>query len=192
MDIAGVLLVGGESRRFGRQKAFAHWKDKEFYQWSFEALNEETQNTVIISHPSLEEKLKTMYNQVYLDDLKYRGKGPLAGLYTGMKKIKANWYAILPCDTPNITGDVLAELKELRDERFDAIVPVIEEKKQPLIALYHKRTLPFIIENLEEGNLRMSSLLDSISVLFANNLKSPSSAFLNINDQDTYQKRRSF
>ena len=71
----GVLLAGGESRRFGVPKAFSSYKGKAMYQWALDALAPLVEKTVVISHPTLIERFKQECALPVLEDEeKYHGQ----------------------------------------------------------------------------------------------------------------------
>src|SRR5699024_8783911 len=98
----GVILAGGESRRFGSPKAFALRDHIPFYQYSLQAIEPFVSSTLIVTNPKLEgfftnEDVKM---NVVIDDAKYREQGPLAGIYTAMDTIVTDWYMVIPIDVP--------------------------------------------------------------------------------------------
>src|SRR5699024_5684787 len=99
MNITGVLLAGGASRRYGEPKAFATYQGKSFYQWALEALQPYTDHIIIVSHPDLYDRfVKDASCNVVQDDPRFQGLGPLAGIYSAMKAMAADWYCVLACD----------------------------------------------------------------------------------------------
>lgn len=48
----------------------------------------------------------------------------------------------------------------------DAVVPISDGQVQPLIAIYHKRIMPVLYDQLSEKRLRISDLLGRISVCY--------------------------
>ncbi|MEH7381741.1 molybdenum cofactor guanylyltransferase [Bacillus sp. JJ1533] len=190
--ITGILLAGGESRRFGSPKAFAKLHHKHFFQYAVEALEGNVSKLLIVSHPSLKQHFQEKTSVDVIEDLpEIKGNGPLAGIFTGMQKEASDWYMVLPCDTPFVTDELVKQLlKFTNDQRLDAVVPVINDRKQPLIAIYHKRVAKKIEQLLENQNFKMSHLLDSCIVKYVTNqdLQLQGQEFENINSQIEYEK----
>ncbi|WP_209125247.1 molybdenum cofactor guanylyltransferase [Alkalihalobacillus sp. BA299] len=181
----GVLLAGGASRRFGEPKALYKLNGKPFYQYSIEALKNTVEDIIIITQTQLIEPLRkqTPY-EVLLDDEKYRGLGPLAGIYTAMKRVHSEWYILLPCDTPFIKEDVIKQLLSFIEKypNKDAVIPIINGKNQPLIAGYHRRSLPTIEKHLSNNELKMGMLFEAVNTLFLDESQFDNlEAFHNIN-----------
>ncbi|WP_161974915.1 molybdenum cofactor guanylyltransferase [Bacillus timonensis] len=190
--ITGILLAGGESRRFGSPKAFAKLHHKFFYEYAVEALKGNVRKLVIVSHPALVEQFQNQTSVEVIQDLpEYKGNGPLAGMFTAMQKEPSDWYVVLPCDTPFVTDELVKQLiTYTNDQNIDAIVPVINDRQQPLIAVYHGRVAMRIEELLNVQQFKMSHLLDACSVKFVTNqeLHLQGMEFENINDKTEYQK----
>ncbi|WP_078428339.1 molybdenum cofactor guanylyltransferase [Alkalihalobacterium alkalinitrilicum] len=184
-QIVGIVLAGGASRRFGEPKALYHIDGRPFFQYSIEALKNTVENITIVSQPELLESIKqqTTY-EVIFDVEKFRGFGPLAGIYTCMKKVQSEWYVTLPCDTPFITEEIIIRLLSYTKKypEQDAFIPKIAGKNQPLIAVYHRRCLPTVEKHLKEHQLKMGALFKVINTKFLDeNEFNNFEAFRNIN-----------
>lgn len=190
--ITGILLAGGESRRFGSHKAFAKFHRKFFYEYAIEALEENVRKLIIVSHPTLVEQFQHQTSVEVIQDLpEYKGNGPLAGMLTAMQKVPSDWFVVLPCDTPFVTDELVKQLiTYTNDPRIDAVVPVINDRQQPLIAVYHSRVAKRIEKLLKIQHFKMSDLLDVSHVKFVTNhdLQLKGMEFENINDQNEYKK----
>ncbi|WP_453990494.1 molybdenum cofactor guanylyltransferase [Bacillus nitroreducens] len=188
----GIVLAGGQSRRFGSHKAFAKLHQKYFYEYAIKALAENVDSLYIVSHPDLKEQFeKQTPFQVVQDVPEFQGCGPLAGMFTVMKKGEANWYVIIPCDTPFVTDDLVKQLMSFtNDLSYDAIVPIIYERKQPLIAVYHARVVTKIERLLKKNFLKMSQLLEvcKVKYLTDQDLDLQGMEFENINNQTEFNK----
>ena len=165
--MTGVVLAGGQSRRFGSPKAFAKFKGKYFFEIAVETLRTVAEDIYIVSHPSLVEcfRQKTV-EKVIMDDERYRGQGPLAGIYTVMKKSEAEWIFVLPCDMPYMRPEVAEKLAKYANEKFDAIICAHFGRIQPLVGMYHRRTFEQIEKLLQAKDNRMKSLLHRCHVRY--------------------------
>ncbi|WP_180271527.1 molybdenum cofactor guanylyltransferase [Fredinandcohnia onubensis] len=190
--IIGVLLAGGESRRFGSPKAFAQFQNKYFYEYAIDALKDNVDQLYIVSHPLLKEQFQNEASVSVIQDLpEFQGRGPLAGIFTVMKKTSSDWYVILPCDTPFVTDKLVKQLISFtKDQSIDAIVPIINDRQQPLIAVYHARVAKKIEQLLKDKDLKMSQLLGTCNARFLTDqdLQLQGMEFDNINNKTEYQK----
>jgi len=163
-ETAGIVLAGGMSRRFGGEKSLTKINGKEMVAYSVEAfagLND----IVIVARPDLAVKILQTRRICVISDLpQYRGKGPLAGIYSAMTEIDAEWYAVLPCDTPWIKQSVIEKLLAQRAPEWDVIVSRAGGRLQPLISVFHRRAKEKIRAKLDTGNLSMRSLFEDCRV----------------------------
>ncbi|WP_413379461.1 molybdenum cofactor guanylyltransferase [Alkalihalobacillus sp. 1P02AB] len=187
MKRIGVLLAGGESRRYGSPKAFAMLNSKPFYQHSLTCLESFTDKQLIISHPNLVLNFKQNgHKNIYTDKEPYQGLGPLAGIFSAMEYEDSDWYVIAPCDTPYIKESIYQRLIQQLNQPnsdYDVVIPLVNGKRQTLIGLYHIRTKPKIKQLLEEKTLKVGALFQRVNTLFVEDSmfdKDPQS-FLNIN-----------
>jgi molybdenum cofactor guanylyltransferase len=168
-NIVGVVLAGGESRRFGSPKAFAKRKGLYFFQYSVNALRTFVKDLYIVSHPSIVSRFQQVTDEkVIIDEEAYRGQGPLAGIYTVMKRTDAEWIFVLPCDMPYIRKETVESMITYVHEQFDVILSSHFGRVQPLVGIYHRRTLEHIEQLLKAHNNRMASLLKRCRVRYVN------------------------
>jgi molybdopterin-guanine dinucleotide biosynthesis protein A len=182
--LAGAVLAGGESRRFGSPKAFAKRNGLHFFEIAAEALRPLVQELYIVSHPSLVSRFRQETNEMVITDVEaYRGQGPLVGIYTVMKRMEADWLIVLPCDMPHMTARTVEKLTAYIDDAFDAVVSAHFGRMQPLVAAYHQRTIMRIEQLLEARNNRMMSLLEQLRVRYVDEHDFPEdlAVFQNVN-----------
>jgi molybdopterin-guanine dinucleotide biosynthesis protein A len=187
-NILGVVLAGGESRRFGSPKAFAQKNHIPFYQYSIEAIEPFVTTTLIVTNPKLQPLFAREEGNIKMvnDHEQYQGQGPLAGIYTAMDSIIADWYMVIPIDVPFVKQWVFELLTNYIDEDVDAIVPIANEKSQPLLALYHHSMKNNIKKRLDMGHRSMHQLLKDKQVIYVP-IKEDK-PFTNINWQKDYQQ----
>ncbi|WP_445490676.1 molybdenum cofactor guanylyltransferase [Niallia sp. 03133] len=184
-QLVGIILAGGQSIRYGEPKAFVKKGSKFFYQYSIDALLPFTSEIYLVAHPDL--KSRFLFNKKVLvteDHKPFQGYGPLAGIYSVMEEIEAVWYFVLPIDCPFITKQTIEEVLDSIAEGAEAVVPVVNGKKQPLIAAYHRKSKERIYEALKKNTLSMNGLLEHLSVTFVECLNKED--FVNINKPNDY------
>lgn len=187
--IIGIVLAGGQSRRFGSPKAFARKDGKYFYQYSIDAITSVVDSFLMVTSPSL--KSEFQYKQesnfaIIIDKKEYEGMGPLAGIFSGMEYIQGDWYMVSPIDVPFISGNIFQSLLLHRDENIDAIIPVVSDKIQPLLSIYHYRVKKLIQLQLENNALSVQELLEKCRVKYVP--MGEEKAFYNINRRSDYEK----
>lgn len=119
-SLAGVVLAGGASSRFGRDKAEEVWRGRTLLDWSVAALDPLC-DTVFVAgrdHPGF----------ASVADRPRAGLGPLGGLAGALTAARNKGYdrlLSLPCDTPHLPRDLLAYLAGSQSAVFAAACPVI-------------------------------------------------------------------
>nr|WP_240795574.1 molybdenum cofactor guanylyltransferase [Aquibacillus halophilus] len=187
VSYTGIIIAGGQSRRFGSPKAFAKLEGKPLYSYSISILNKYCSSIVLVTNSSLEQSFKqeNLAVQVIQDIKKYQGQGPLAGIFSAMTKVTDEWYMVLPIDVPFMQEWVIEELIYQLDDSYEAIVPVVNGKKQPLVALYHQSLRNRIEENLQQGKRSLDQLLTNAKVKYLTNIEDEN-PFININHREDF------
>lgn len=188
VKIAGVIVAGGQSRRFGSDKAFSLYKGKPFFQHSLQAVSSFADEVIIVTSRTLFPRFNALAKVKVVEDMEeFKGCGPLAGIYTAMNEYQAEWYAVLPVDVPLVTSSLVDCLVSKIDGKYDAIVPVIGGKLQPLLALYRNSVRERIYDQLVREEYKMGTILKGLSVLYLTEEEiGEREAFHNINTKQDY------
>ncbi|TDM02315.1 molybdenum cofactor guanylyltransferase [Macrococcus carouselicus] len=105
----GVILAGGESRRFGSQKAFHMLDGKPFYQHIHDTMVKSGCFEAVVINTN--EVLASRFSMpVIVDDSQYAGLGPLTGIYSVMNEVPYESYFVISVDTPFITTRAIEHL----------------------------------------------------------------------------------
>jgi molybdenum cofactor guanylyltransferase len=190
MKIAGIVLAGGRSSRYGKPKMFETYQNKYFYQHSLQALKQNSLSPVVIA---TNENLISYFKQDDVDFIIEKEsetyQGPLFAMYNTLSKIpNVEWYFVLSCDIPFITSDFVAKMIHLTENsQYDAIVPTQSGNVHPLLALYHRRSLVKMEQLLSKNRRKIRLLLDEISVLTVP-FPAEDEVFININNPEDWHK----
>jgi len=149
-----IVLAGGNGTRLNRDKAFL----------------ELIENKTIIEN--IVNCLKGVFSEIIivannLEDYKFlgfkvvpdlvRGKGPLGGIYTGLKTSKEEHNFVLACDMPFVNVDLVRYMLKFKD--FDAVVPRFNGYTEPFHAVYSKNVLPMIENQIKKDELRINETI---------------------------------
>ena len=108
-NILGVVLAGGKTRRFGRDKSQVKLKNILLIDYILREIVDEFKETLIVANEEID-FMKSKNISVTKD---YKsGLGPLGGVLTAMKWIRENnknyeWISTFPSDTPFFRKDEL-------------------------------------------------------------------------------------
>ena len=116
---------------------------------------------VIANDPAIIDAVQSL-NARCLPDA-FPNSGPLGGLATGLAALDG-WCICVACDLPFAQPEVFRHLIAQATVEWDAVVPQIAQRPQPLHALYHRRCLPALEEALRTGKRRMDSFLPQVRV----------------------------
>lgn len=187
-DITAVILAGGKSSRFGSNKAFAKFNGIRLIEKVTGSLGTIFKKLIIITNNPLEYSyLKIPLFQDLIKDL-----GPIGGIYTGLDSIDDDWAFFCACDMPLINEGLIRHIAKIKNG-YDAVVPKVDWKMEPLHALYSKRCLPPIKKLIHEEEYQTVKSFKNINVHFVEedeikrfdpHLKT----FLNVNKQDELEK----
>ncbi|GAM09117.1 putative molybdenum cofactor guanylyltransferase [Geobacter sp. OR-1] len=144
--ISGVILVGGKSRRMGRDKAFLKIGGVTIFERIAGLFRESFSRVLLVGD---REERFAGYNLPVIPDI-YPGSA-LGGVYTGLYHAQTEHVFVTSCDLPFPNRELLRYLCSLR-HGYDAVVPLTEHGYEPLFALYSKNCLGPIRELLESGN----------------------------------------
>jgi molybdopterin-guanine dinucleotide biosynthesis protein A len=187
LNATGILLAGGKSSRMKKNKAFLELKGKPLVERSLELLQAVFAEVLISSNEPL---LYARYNVAVIQD-DIHDRGPLEGLYQGIKAAAYNMVFFVACDMPFLREELIRFLATRIREEFDIVVPRLQSGLQPLHAFYHRRCLPIIKNNLEEGRLKIMDIYPACSVRFVEErelqpFQDLSNAFCNVNTPEDW------
>ncbi len=133
----GFVLVGGASRRMGRDKALLPLGDLTMVEQIAARVSAAAGNVTLIGSP---QKYGHLGLAVIADEIE--NCGPLGGLYTALRHTEADWNILVACDMPDVTEAFLRQLIGAAEASgADCLVPEIDGKIDPLCAVYHRRLL---------------------------------------------------
>ena len=186
--ITAVILAGGKSSRFGSNKALAKFKGVPLIERVAEILGTIFSKLIIITNSPIE---YSYLNIPLYQDL-IEGLGPIGGIYTGLDAIDNDWAFFCACDMPFINEGLVRRIIEVKNG-YDAVVPKVDWKMEPLHALYSKRCLPFIKKLILEEEYQTVKSFKNINVRFVEEDEIKQfdpllKAFLNVNKQDELEK----
>ena len=186
-DITGVILVGGKSRRMGRDKAFLKVGGIPIFERILAVFRKSFERAVLVGD---REERFAGYGLPVLPDI-YPGSS-LGGLYTGLYHAETEYVFVSSCDIPFPSEEVLRYLCSLR-HGFDAVVPTTALGYEPLFALYSKSCLEPIRTLLERGDFCAYAYYPQVRVRYVPyeelaHFDRDGRAFLNVNTPEEFAK----
>lgn len=169
-----VINAGGQSRRMGTAKALLpvppHGTPLIAHIAARLALLAADALVVVTNEPALPQAAQLPPGTIFVADA-YPDTGTLGGIATGLQQA-SGWALVVACDLPLVSVELCAMLAGLAgeqvegQERWDAVVPVVDGYEEPLHALYHRRCLPAIEARLAAGQRRVISFMPDVRTLY--------------------------
>jgi molybdopterin-guanine dinucleotide biosynthesis protein A len=163
VDRAGYLLVGGMSRRMGRDKALLPFRDGALAQTVARAVASAAGSVVLVGDPLRYGRL----GLPVIADL-HPGEGPLGGILTALAHTQAEWNIVTACDMPGLSSEFLVSLLEKAERTgAEALVPAGPSgRPEPLCAVYSRRALPALEAAFAGGVRKIAEALESTRAVF--------------------------
>jgi molybdenum cofactor guanylyltransferase len=161
MKAAAILLSGGKSSRMGTNKALLKINEKTNIERIKDEMLKIFDEVILVTNQP--EDYHFLNVRTVADE--YPGKGPLAGIHSGLKASSFDANIAVACDMPFASAE-LAESMVRRLGHHEAVIPVIGGRQHPLFAVYRKSIIKEIESCIEEGSLRIRDLLEKLDVVF--------------------------
>jgi molybdenum cofactor guanylyltransferase len=170
MNMSAVLLVGGESRRMGQDKATLIFRGKALWQIQLDLLRTLQPEEIFIS-ARVDPPWRPSGVQFVSDEPPSRG--PLTGLSATLARISTDYLLALAIDMPLMSENYLRLICNLI-EPGRGVLPMIGDRAEPLAAIYPKGAGIDFITALSGSDFSLQSLtkklvetgkLNSVNVL---------------------------
>lgn len=157
--LSTYILCGGKSSRMGKDKALLDYNGSPFLKHIINAVTPISEAITLVSALPQHHQL----GFPFIIDQK-KEMGPVSAISTALEHTKSVWNLIISCDVPLVQTNFLEWLLAQDYAGFDALIGIVEEQKMPLTALYHKNCATIFKENLEQSQLKVMPILDSLNV----------------------------
>ncbi len=155
------ILAGGQSRRFGADKARAVLEGKPLLRRLVDQLETHVGDVTVVADRA--EKYGDLGLRTIADVTP--GLGPVGGLATALTDMEARgeqgWCWLLACDVAELPAHWLEELAA-HAPSDGRVVAYRDKRWQPMPGLYHPSIRPHVIAYLEQGGRAMWSLLEQL------------------------------
>ena len=157
----GFVLAGGLSTRMGRDKARLELGGRTLVEIALEQLRGLGLRPQICgARPDLSGSDLSLFAPVIAD--RFTQCGPLSGVEAALDASDAELNLFLPVDLPRIPASFLRWLMQ-RAERSGAVatVPTIEDRPQPLCAVYNRSLRDGLRQSLEDGKYKLIAAIEN-------------------------------
>ena len=156
------IQAGGQSSRMGEDKALKTFLERPLIQRVIDRLASIADEVIVTTNRPED---YAFLNVPLFPDLK-PGRGALGGLYTAIASAKHPLVAVVACDMPFASANLLeAESSLLLEEEVDVVIPRSDEGYEPLHAVYRRETcLPAIDAAIEADQWKVVSWFPQVKV----------------------------
>jgi len=180
-DVEGFILVGGASRRMGRDKAQLVFDGQTFIERIAGELSGVASSVALVGARQPYDSFKN------IPDL-HTQWGALGGIHAALSATKTDWALIVACDLPLVTRELFERLQSFAGDRVDAVVPIQSDgRPQPVCAFYRRETCaPEIDRLIAVGEHTPRALLDRVRTRYVqfseiSDLPDAENLFFNVN-----------
>lgn len=182
-EITGIVLAGGQSSRFGSNKAMAVWNEDTLLQHALDLISPFCGEVFIGGDYPEYAVVKAMT----LPDL-IPGLGPLGGIYTAMESADTPYFLFLTCDMPLMKATLLKRLLSEEPVREMTVWEQPDGELQLFPLLLSRDLLPLVKRKVRQNALSVRSLLMEVSSRFIPICHGEEPSFLNVNRKEDLEE----
>lgn len=165
MDVGCIVLAGGKSLRLGRDKVLVTIGGQSLLQRVVSHLSTICHEVIIVSASARElPELAGAAGLRQVVDI-FPGRGPLGGIYTGLKTSGHRHNLVVASDMPFL-NEALLKYMVAQAEGFDAVIPKVGEYVEPLHAVYSTECLSPMEDMIRQDRLSVHRLLGMVRVRY--------------------------
>ena len=159
-DVSGVVLAGGMSSRYGKNKALVEFQGIPLIERVLGVMRPIFRHVIIITNtPDEYSHLKLPMYQDIIKDL-----GPLGGIFTGLQVIPNSGFFVA-CDMPFLNQALIRHMVGIKAD-FDLVVPRISGYMEDLHSLYGKGCERKIESLINSGIYQVFRFFDEVSIRY--------------------------
>ena len=157
-ELTGMILAGGEGRRMGgRDKGLEPFAGLPLVAHAVERLQGRVAELLINANRNAD--AYAMFADRVIADLVMDGaeggfKGPLMGIYSGLRAANTSWLLVVPCDSPALPNDLVARMERGIGDH-DIAVAFDGERLHPVVAMLRTSLADDLAIALAEGERKI-------------------------------------
>jgi molybdenum cofactor guanylyltransferase len=159
IPFSGAVLAGGQSRRMGRPKAELEVRGERLLDRQLRLFEEIGIRDRLISlpHPTVGPGLSLVTDSLDVRRIAdpVPACGPLAGIVAVLEAARHPMVLMLAVDLPSVSAEWLCHLVDESRRSGSGIVPLLDGRHEPLLAIYPIEALASARDRLENGSLAL-------------------------------------
>jgi molybdopterin-guanine dinucleotide biosynthesis protein A len=171
-SVVGIVLAGGRSERFGRDKLAEEYQGRPLLHHPVSALLEVCDRVIVVIAPDAEEPPMPAGAAVAFARDDVEDEGPLRGLAAGLQVANAEWIVLAGGDMPELQPVVLLEMLRAGVETGVAAVSLADHgQERPLPCVLRRAPASEAVATLLQAGRR--SLRDLLAAVTGNVIDEP-------------------
>ncbi|MBI2868630.1 MAG: molybdenum cofactor guanylyltransferase [Chloroflexi bacterium] len=164
MEITGIVLAGGKGARLGHDKVLEILDGQSLLQKVVSRIKPLCVEIIVVTG---ERHISSLPDEPALKTVRdvLPGRGPLGGIYTGLKTATSRYNIVVACDMPFLNTELLGGMVKLAPG-YDAVVPRVGELVEPLHAVYSRDCRTPIEAMMDASDLSIYHLLRRVKVRY--------------------------
>ena len=159
IEVTGVLLAGGKSRRMGEDKRYLMVGEQTLLERGLGVLRSMFHEVlVVIAQDSAPLDIEARVVRDLVPDC-----GSLGGIYTGLTQATSPYIFAVACDMPFLNQAVITQFTNRRDTA-DIVMARLTTRLHPMHALYGKGCLPAMEQMIVARQLKIQELVSHASL----------------------------
>ncbi len=159
IEVTGVLLAGGKSRRMGEDKRYLVVGKQTLLERGLGVLSSIFQEVLVViaqDSPPLDVDARVVRDLV-------PDCGSLGGLYTGLTQATTPYIFVVACDMPFLDQAVISQFTSRR-ATADIVMAKLAARLHPMHALYGKGCLPAMEQMILARQLKVQEMVSHASL----------------------------
>lgn len=163
--VTSIVLAGGRGVRFGRNKVWEVFGGKRLVEGVVECLAPLSSAVLVVTSERQAASFEGsgLESTLVIDLLP--GRGPLGGIYTGLKASRSALNIVVASDMPFLNRDLLAYMLG-QAQGFDMVVPRSNDFVEPLHAVYSRACAEAMEPLLREDRFTIRHLMRAVKVRY--------------------------
>lgn len=161
-DVTGVILAGGESRRYGRNKALERLGGIPLIERVRRVLAEIFPEILLITNCPR----KFAHLQLPMHRDRIRGLGPMGGIHAALTVMRTPWAFFVACDMPSLNPALIRYMVARLERGIDVVMPRVQGKMEALHAIYGLGCLPAFERLIQRRTYQVIRVLPQVTVRY--------------------------
>lgn len=164
-----IILAGGNSSRMGFDKTFIKIEGLTLIERQIRLLGALFGKIIVVTNSRAKSRsLCKIIDKNRLKNVKITqdiilGQGPLGGIYSGLMLSDSFHNFAVACDMPYINTGLIEYMRK-KSPGYDAVVPRINKRYEPLYSIYSKNCLKIIEQLLDKKIFKINKLFSKVKV----------------------------